>query len=155
MASARMKPLLPPPLFGLTFAGGMVALARATPSLLFDIPALDTIGLIIAAAGFALDLWSIALFIGARTTVNPLTPSRASALVIRGPYKFSRNPMYLGMLGLLTGLALWLGNPLNIALLISFVWLITILQIKPEEAALAEKFGPDYDSYRARVRRWI
>ena len=84
-----------------------------------------------------------------------MQPEKATRLVVGGLYRISRNPMYLGMLMVLIGIALWLGNPLNIALIGLFVALITELQIKPEEARLAEVFGDEYAAYKTRVRRWI
>ena len=63
--------------------------------------------------------------------------------------------MYLGMLLILTGWVLWIGNMLGLFALLLFVVSITYLQIKPEERVLEEKFGATYTDYKARIRRWI
>ena len=63
--------------------------------------------------------------------------------------------MYLGLFFLLLGTVLWLGNPLNIFLLLLFLWVITVFQINPEEKILSEKFGSDYQHYCEQVRRWL
>jgi protein-S-isoprenylcysteine O-methyltransferase Ste14 len=110
---------------------------------------------VLAVIGGAIDLVSVAAFVRARTTINPLAPSRAGQLVISGMFRFSRNPMYLGMLLILCGAAVWFGQPLNVLILALFVWVITLVQIKPEEAALTEKFGERYLDYCRRVRRWL
>ena len=111
--------------------------------------------LALAALGGAVALAGTLEFRRAHTTVNPLAPRRASTLVTRGIYRVTRNPMYLGMLGVLAGWAVWLGNiaawlglPLSMALL-------TVLQIRPEERILAERFGAEFERYAARVRRWL
>ncbi|MEP5623254.1 MAG: isoprenylcysteine carboxylmethyltransferase family protein, partial [Hyphomicrobiales bacterium] len=67
----------------------------------------------------------------------------------------SRNPMYLGMLLILGGIACYLGNPLNALVLTGFIVIISRVQIKPEERALLAKFGDDYQAYLASVRRWV
>ncbi len=101
-------------------------------------------------------------FAGARefakvsTSFNPLAPERASALVTSGIYRWSRNPMYLGMLLVLVGWGLWLGHAL--ALLAGptlAVLMLNALQIKPEERILRARFGQDYEHYATRVRRWL
>lgn len=94
-------------------------------------------------------------FLRSSTTVTSVKPQKASTLVVGGLYRVSHNPMYLGMLILLIGWALWLGNPASLLLLPMFVIYLTVFQIKPEEAALSEKFGVDHDAYRRRVRRWL
>ena len=63
--------------------------------------------------------------------------------------------MYLGMAILLTGWSLYLGTLAALLIVPAFVWLLTEIQIKPEEAALESVFGADYQSYKTRVRRWI
>ena len=154
-----MKPIIPPPVIGLLFGLAMWLLARGASDLTGDyavaLPGQAQAAALIAGAGLAVDLVSIAAFFRRRTTVNPLTPSKTNALVIDGFYRFSRNPMYLGILMILIGWGLWLGNILNLVLLGLFIWVINELQIKPEEKALREKFGAEYDAYCKRVRRWI
>ena len=150
-----MPLLVPPPLQGLIIAALMWAVSRYGPDLAFAVPGQGLAAIAFAAVGLAIELIATGAFIRAKTTVNPLRPSKADKLVVAGLYKFSRNPMYLGLLLLLIGWATYLASPLNLLLLAAFVWYITMFQIKPEEAALTEKFGEDYLAYKRRVRRWI
>ena len=94
-------------------------------------------------------------FLRNKTTVNPLSPEKASRLVVSGVYKLSRNPMYLGMLSLLVSWMSFLGNPMLVICLAAFILLLNKLQIEPEEAALTKLFGDEYSVYCTRVRRWI
>ena len=150
---------IPPPLIDAACALLMWALARALPQAQLWPPggSSGVVGaaLALAALGGAVALEGTLEFRRAHTTVNPLAPRRASTLVTRGIYRVTRNPMYLGMLGVLAGWAVWLGNiaawlglPLSMALL-------TVLQIRPEERILAERFGAEFERYAARVRRWL
>jgi len=100
-------------------------------------------------------LAGVRYFRRAKTTVNPMKPESASALVASGIYRYSRNPMYLGFLLMLLGWALWLSNASALLLLPAFVLYMNRFQICPEERALLSLFGPDYMQYRARVRRWL
>ncbi|MEM6937918.1 MAG: isoprenylcysteine carboxylmethyltransferase family protein, partial [Pseudomonadota bacterium] len=102
-----------------------------------------------------LDGWAILAFRRARTTVNPLAPEKASAIVQAGPYRVTRNPMYLGMAIILLACVIGFGQPLNLVLLGLFIAYLTAFQIKPEERALEARFGDEYRRYRARVRRWL
>jgi len=108
---------------------------------------------------FALGIFIIAIamyaFRKARTTVDPTNPKRASKLVIAGIYKVTRNPMYLGMLLMLLGFAVRLGNLYTLPVVALYIWYITSYQIKPEEEALKKLFGQEYINYCIKVRRWI
>ncbi len=150
-----MRLIVPPPVQGLLALAAMWSVSKIAPGLNFAFPGQRGVALAFIGAGIAIELIAGGAFVAAKTTVNPLKPERASRLVTGGLYRISRNPMYLGLLLLLTGLALWFGNPLNIAVLALFVWYVTTFQIRPEEDALAEKFGAEFDAYRAKVRRWI
>ena len=110
---------------------------------------------VFVAIGVLIEIIAVGQFFTERTTVNPLTPGKANKLVVSGLYKYSRNPMYVGLLFVLIGFAVWLGNPVNLLVLSIFFFAITELQIKPEERALSEKFGEEFDAYRRRVRRWL
>ena len=82
-------------------------------------------------------------------------PEQTSRLVTGGIYQYTRNPMYLGMALVLTGIALYLADLsafLGVAL---FVRYIGRYQIGPEEDMLLEKFGDEFETYQARVRRWL
>ncbi len=89
------------------------------------------------------------------TTLEPLNPGLASVLVTTGANAVSRNPMYLGLAGVLAAHALWRGSWAALVPMAGFVVFIDRVQIRAEEAALLEKFGPAYDAYRAASPRWI
>ena len=113
-------------------------------------PALALIGL-----AFALMFPALRAFAVARTTINPVRVTTATALVTGGVYRFSRNPMYLAMALILCAWALWLGSWLVwLGPLVFALW-IDRMQIAPEEQALHGLFPAEFAAYRARVRRWI
>jgi protein-S-isoprenylcysteine O-methyltransferase Ste14 len=87
--------------------------------------------------------------------VNPRKPHEASALVTSGPYRFSRNPMYLADVLLLAAWAAWLANAAALIGLPLFIVYLNRYQIELEERALQARFGAAYAAYRATVRRWL
>lgn len=105
------------------------------------------------AAGLVLMLVADHQFEAVRTAVRCF--EEPSALVTEGVFRVSRNPMYSGMVLVLVGVALAFGtlSPFGVPLL--FAWLATRYFIRSEEATLHEAFGPSYDEYRRRVRRWL
>ncbi|MFV0679119.1 methyltransferase family protein [Ottowia sp.] len=149
---------IPPPVIDAGCAALMWCLAQTWPTGQLWARAawpwgwISAIGL--AAMGSAVALAGVRAFGRARTTVNPLAPQKASALVTTGIYQFTRNPMYLGMLLVLCGWAVWLGHAAALAVLPLSVMLLNQLQIKPEERILRQRFGQDYARYIARVKRW-
>lgn len=109
----------------------------------------------VAAASVALIAGSIQRFREGGTTVEPFHPEQATTLVTSGPNALTRNPMYVGMAGLLTAHALVRGGWLPVLPVAAFVAVIDLTQIRPEEAALRELFGQDYETYCAAVPRWL
>ena len=89
------------------------------------------------------------------TLFTPLAPEQASALVVRGVFRWTRNPMYLAMLLVLVSWACIVANAAALAILPLFVAYLNRFQIVPEERALRAKFGEAYEDYMRRVRRWI
>jgi protein-S-isoprenylcysteine O-methyltransferase Ste14 len=146
---------LPPPLLAGLTGGAMWLAARPLPALALDWPGQQAVAVALALAGGLLDLSAAIAFFRARTTINPLNPDNTSAMVTGGVYRFSRNPMYLGLLLMLSGWAVSLAHPLVWLGLPLFMLSLTRLQILPEERILSEKFGAHYAAYAAAVRRWI
>lgn len=121
-------------------------------------PAGDAVMAVVFAllvAGLLLMAVAALQFARAKTTINPLRPARASALVTGGLFRISRNPIYVGDVLLLAALALWLGSWPGAVWVAAFVFYIDRWQIGPEEAALAGLFGDEYRAYCSRVRRWV
>jgi protein-S-isoprenylcysteine O-methyltransferase Ste14 len=110
---------------------------------------------VLVATGLGFDVLGLLAFRAARTTVNPLHPEKASALVSAGVYRVTRNPMYVGMLCLLLAWAAFLATPAALVGPLLFVLYITRFQIIPEERILRERFGESYVEYMKQVRRWI
>jgi protein-S-isoprenylcysteine O-methyltransferase Ste14 len=110
-------------------------------------------GLALIIAGCGVIAWSGLTFLRAGTTIRP--HERPSALVARGPFRVSRNPIYLAMLVILAGMALGMGAPLALLLLLPFQQVLLRLFVLPEEAVLERDLGQPYRDYKARVRRWI
>lgn len=146
---------IPPPVIDATFALAMWATARLLPGLSADWPGRIALSVALALAGVLLALAGVVSFRRHRTTVNPLKPQAASALVSTGVYAFTRNPMYLGMLVVLVAWGLYLSNLAAAVLVPLFVPCLNRLQILPEERVLRARFGAAFDAYAARVRRWI
>lgn len=146
---------IPPPLYLIIFALLMSWLSYFFPNPQWHSP----YSLLLAVALFGLALvnifWSAGLFFRAKTTVSPLSPNNSRQLVIAGPYRFTRNPMYLSLFLMLIGWALYLGS-LSSALMLA-LWMPTLnrWQIKPEEQALEQIFGEQYIAYKQQVRRWL
>ena len=159
-ARTRLKDLqlhlkVPPPIVTAISMMLMWFVASQAPQYVVDIPGKSLAAIVIAAIGFAIGLPAIRLFRHQGTTVDPRYPDRSEALVVEGIYRYTRNPMYVGFAMLVSAWMVWLGNPVNIAVLAGFIAYITRFQIMPEEEALAVKFGSDYAEYKGSVRRWL
>jgi len=110
----------------------------------------------LAALGIGVGVAGVLQFRSSRTTIDPMNPGKASALVTSGLYRRTRNPMYLGMLLLLLSWALVQGSLVSVVVtLLTFVPYMNRFQIQPEERALKQHFGDEYVDYMLSVRRWI
>ncbi|WOI53915.1 isoprenylcysteine carboxylmethyltransferase family protein [Parvularcula sp. LCG005] len=111
------------------------------------------VGGLLVALGIGIDLWVFWLFRQRKTNIMPTKP--AEALVTTGPFSWSRNPIYLANVLIIVGF-IFVGQSWWFLIGASlFVVLVTELQIKKEEAHLAEKFGMEWQAYAAKTRRWI
>ncbi len=90
-----------------------------------------------------------------KANIDPQQLDKTTTLVTSGIFRVSRNPMYLSLLLMLSGWALWLGNLLAWTGVAVFVFLMNRFQISQEEAYLEKQFGEDYRRYKSKVRRWI
>lgn len=151
----RFEMKVPPPLITLA-----VALLMWVAAPLFS--SLDVaFGFRLAAAvlflliGVMMGVAGIAVMSRAKTTIDPRRPEEASALVTSGIYRYTRNPMYLGLLFVLIAWGFYLGNLLSLLLAFALVFWLGRFQIQPEERALSARFGKQFDDYRATVRRWL
>lgn len=146
---------VPPVLVTAACAALMWSVAALTPSLAFEMPGRIILTLTFAAVGVVVALMGVVAFRRASTTVNPLRPEAASSLVTSGIYRVTRNPMYLGLLLVLLGWAVFLSHPLPWLGAPLFVAYMNRFQIRPEERHLHVQFGNEFDAYSRSTRRWL
>ena len=148
-----MKKRIPPPLIA-TLCVLIIFLSKSIfPSFVFSYKL--QLGIFVSTIGFLLLIVSIKSFIDNKTTINPLNLKKSTYLVTSGVFRFSRNPMYLGMLLFLLGTAIILNIIGGLIISILFIFYMNFFQIIPEEKALQNLFGKNYRNYRKTVRRWI
>lgn len=113
-----------------------------------------TLGWLLALLGALLALWCIATFVArGRGTPAPFDPPRE--FVTAGPYRYVRNPMYIGGFGALLGAGLIVGSPSIVGLAFLFLLLTHLLVLLYEEPALTRRFGDPYLHYKSSVGRWL
>lgn len=145
---------VPPPIWALIYL--LIAVAVSALAGWPRLPGLPIVplGVVLAVIGVAFPVWAATHFVRARTTFHPDAAAHAR-LVVEGPYRFTRNPMYLGLTLVTLGIAVWNGAwpmflaPIGIAVTVSLV------HIPYEEAAMRREFGDAFDDYMRRVRRWL
>jgi protein-S-isoprenylcysteine O-methyltransferase Ste14 len=142
----------PPALYALAVLGGYV-LNRLWPLPVGDGMIVKVVAWALTLAWLALAVSSIANFRRSRTSIVPVRP--ATALVITGPYRFTRNPMYVSLAALTSALALFMNTWWPILLLAPVLLIVRVFVIGPEERYLHRRFGSDYVAYMHRVRRWL
>ena len=145
---------IPPPVVTALFALAMYGLASISSTTFTFALQYWLIGILLVLS-LAMLLPAVIQFYQHKTTVNPLRPEKANKLVVTGLYRYSRNPMYLGMALILLAWCLYLANPLNLFFLVGFIAYMNRFQIMPEERALETLFKEDFIAYKQRVRRWI
>ena len=148
-----IKTKIPPPLVALTFG----FLIKYTKNIFPVIEIKNEIifGSFMIISGLIIILSAIILFKKYKTTITPLNPSKATKLIVHGVYKFSRNPMYLGLLFVLFGVSTML-NPIGgLFFTPLFILYLNYFQIIPEENAMIQVFKGEFLKYKRNVRRWI
>lgn len=110
---------------------------------------------IIISAGVILTITAASQLADAETTIHPFHFEEVNTLVEYGAYRYSRNPMYLGLTFILVGVSMVIGNPLNLLIVIAYIGTMTLFQIIPEERLLKKRFANLYPIYCKRVGRWI
>lgn len=147
---------IPPPLIATMFGLLVWLAARYLPgSLEVALQWRVGVALVVLLAGAGICLAGVISFHRAHTTVNPLRPQAASALVLSGVYRYTRNPMYLGFATALTAWSIYLAWLPALLGVLGFVLYMNRFQIGPEERALEGLFGADFTQYCSQVRRWL
>ncbi len=146
---------IPPPLIYVAFFFLAVALQRVVPlkGLFGETAMTITAGWILLAAGILVLLSAVWRFLVSKNTLVPVKP--AHSLQTGGIYAFTRNPMYLGMLLLYSGIGFLKGNWWTFIVIPLLIMAVQLYVIKKEEHYLQRTFGNDYLQYKKKVRRWI
>lgn len=139
-----------PPVWMVAFGAAALLLARSLPVVSFAAP--GWLGWLVCGAGFVWALAAGGLFLARKTPVEPHHTPRV--LLVEGPFRWNRNPIYTGMTIILIGWALVLGSASAFIPAIVFPFLITSRFILDEERALMAAFGRQAEEYLARTRRW-
>ena len=148
-----MKNKIPPPLVTLFFGLCIYFSQGYFPE--FNLEFLTILSYIFYFTGLTILVLAVRLFKKQNTTVNPIKIENASSLVTSGIFKYSRNPMYLGMVMILLGLALMFNLIGGIFFTLLFAIYITKYQIRPEEEVMERLFGEDFLKYKNNVRVWL
>lgn len=142
---------VPPPVWFLLCVGAAWGLHRLLPVTIA--PPFVEFGIAVGLLGLGLIVAALVVMLVARTDPRPHTPDRT--LVTHGPFRVSRNPIYLGLLTIAAGIALASGSVWAWLAVAALFGLLDRLVIAKEEAYLLARFGKDYADYTARVRRWM
>jgi len=144
---------IPPPILLLIAISLSYFISSQFPILQFTDITISLIGIILVSLGIGLCLWAIKLLKKHKTTLHP--HKKPSKLVVHGPYRMSRNPMYLGFLMISVGTVLLFANVLAFVGPLIFFGYISLFVIPIEEAMLTKGFGKSYKTYTKAIRRWL
>ena len=145
---------LPPPVWALIYVLGAAAISWLLRWPLAPGLPQPAVGIAIFIASWIAPVWAVVLFRQAGTELRPDSPANSS-LVTTGPFGFTRNPMYLGLVMASFGIAVWAGAWPMFAAPIAVFLTAAFVHIPFEEAKMRRQFGAAYDDYAAKVRRWI
>ena len=148
-----MSNKIPPPV--ITLIGALLIYYSSLFFPYLTLPAFNALPILSLVSGIAVIVSAIKSFKDYKTTINPLKPETASSLVTSGVFKYTRNPMYLGLLLILIYLSLIFNVVGGCLISLGFIIYITKFQIIPEEVAMEKLFGNQFLEYKQQVRRWI
>ena len=148
-----MRNKIPPPIVTLFFGLCIYFSQEYFPE--SNLEFLTILSYIFYFAGLTILILAVRLFKKQNTTVNPIKIENASSLVVSGIFKYSRNPMYLGMALILFGLAIMFNLIGGIMFTLLFTMYITKFQIRPEEEVMERFFGAEFIKYKQNVRMWL
>ena len=144
---------IPPPLLVLILVVSSFFSSKKINIIL--IPNQNMVSIIILLVGLLILIIPVSNFIKYKTTIDPIKFKKVNKLITSGIYKYSRNPMYLGLLMIVISSSILYLNIYSVTTPFLFYWWINRFQIKREEIFLSEKFGKEYLSYKTKTRRWI
>jgi len=140
-----------PPIWMAGFGAAQWLLGYATP--VSSDPAVRWLGGLTVLLGLVLVFWAARQFMRHKTPIEP--HHEPKTLIETGPFKFTRNPIYVAMVVILVGWTLWIGVVVGLLLVPLFRWIINVRFVQIEEAALRRQFGPAADAYIDRTQRWV
>ena len=145
---------LPPPVWTLFYLIAATVASVAYPwKAIVDLTVLP-LGIVLILAGFLISFWAVGLFRNEGTELNP-TSAENKKLVVRGPFGFTRNPMYLGLVLASLGIAFCAGSLPMFAVPVLVFATANWVHIPFEEEKMRRQFGGQFDDYAQRVRRWV
>lgn len=148
-----MNNKIPPPIITLICGMGIYFSRPLFPK--YNYISIDIIATSFLLLGIIILITAVLSFKRQSTTISPLQPEKASYLVVSGIFKYSRNPMYLGMLLILISMTIKFNFVGGILIIFGFITFITKFQIIPEEIALERLFGKEFTRYKKKTKRWI
>lgn len=150
-----MALLIPPQLLALLVGVFMWSIASSQLVSTMNLTFLEPLAMVLFVIAFTIGGMAFTALNKAKTTTNVHCPYEASSLVRVGIYKYSRHPMYLSLVLMLSAVFCFFADPINIMPLMFFIWYINKFQIIPEEQALEKRFPRKAKEYKNQVRRWI
>lgn len=151
----KLELLIPPPVVAAVIAALMWQIAPIVPSPAQLADHHIVLSSVVAFAGVISAVAGVFVVVKNKTTINPHSPQKTSHLVTSGIYRYTRNPMYVGMLLVLGGWGLYLSHIVPLLMPLLFVLYINRFQIIPEEQVLVDKFGDEFVDYMRVTHRWI
>ena len=148
-----MNNKIPPPIITLICGLGIYFSRSLFPK--YNYISINIIAVSFLLLGIIILITAVLSFKKQGTTVSPLQPEKASYLVVSGIFKYSRNPMYLGMLLILISMTIKFNFVGGILIIFAFIAFITKFQIIPEEEAMEKLFGQEFKNYKKTTRRWL
>lgn len=155
MSIQSLELRIPPMLLGMLIAFAMWVVASLSDTIASLVTGRTLVAVALVLVGLVFVFSGALAFRRARTTFNPLKPETSLVLVSSGIYAITRNPMYVGFVLVLFAWAVLLFSVWAALGPVAFMLYIARFQIVPEERVLLEKFGDDFESYTARVPRWL
>ena len=149
----NLETKIPPPIVAMI--SGIIISSSSTIINPFGFYGAKLISMLFLILSFTLIVISIKQFNNAKTSINPMNPKVATKLLTTGVYAVSRNPMYLGLVGILCGISIILGSWFGFLIIPAFVLYLNRYQIMTEEKAMEILFQEEYHSYCDKVKRWL
>ncbi len=141
-----------PPIWTILAILAVITLNKIAPSFSYDFQN-RWLATVVMVLGIGLIIWSALWFFRKKTTIEP--HHMATTLLVEGPYKVSRNPIYLGMVVISVGVMIYVGNPLGLIPTICLGIILHKRFVIPEEKGLLQVFGPEAENYISKTKRWI